>query len=83
MEKTEPKKIKVTGQQMKNYNPKPIFNLKPPKGQNPPIKKIGQEKKQIQASGSTDIKKCAKNKNKNDKSGQKQPRDEKIPLCQK
>ena len=66
---------------MKNANPKPIVNLKPPKGQNPPIKKIGQEKKQIKARGSIDIKKCAKNKN--DKSGQKQPRDKKIPQCQK
>jgi hypothetical protein len=75
VEKTEPKKFKVTGQQMKNDNPKPIVNLKPPKGQNPPIKKISQEKKEIQARGSTEIKKCAKNKN--DKSGQKQPRDKK------
>ena len=35
MEKTESKKFKVTGQQIKYHNPKPIFNLKPPKGQNP------------------------------------------------
>ena len=41
VEKAEPKKFKVTGQQMKNDSPKPIVKLKPPKGQNPSIKKIG------------------------------------------
>ena len=60
---------------MQNDNPKPIFNLKPPKGQNPPNKKISHEKKQIQARGSSNIKKSAKNEN--EKSGQKNPRDNK------
>ena len=71
MEKIEPKKFKVTGQQMQNDKPKPIFNLKPPKGQNPPNKKSSHEKKQIQARGSTSNKKCAKNENENEKAGQK------------
>ena len=45
IEKIEPKRFKVPGQQIQIDNPKEILNLETVKGQNPPTKKISQEKK--------------------------------------